>query len=218
MTTRLGRFFLLLATPFSNRPLLGLVASGQFGLDSLALVLAPACRRLPPLLLLDVRQRVPQPRPLLPGRRRALNAGRLRSLAAGFAPLRHRARASCSSTWREASSGRSSPGRGHAGEADLRLLQRGAEPGHPRPRLPGGAHPYRPRAGSAPGARVRGGARRHGAAAALHPGRRGGAQGPGSSTGHPLSGSTSVLFLLFCSVPLTDRLRRRRPPRRSTSG
>src|SRR3954453_5923919 len=36
----LGRFFLLLATPFSNRPLLGLVAAGPFGLDSVALVLS----------------------------------------------------------------------------------------------------------------------------------------------------------------------------------
>jgi hypothetical protein len=38
--TLLGFFFLLLATPFSNRPLLGLVASAPFGIDSLALALS----------------------------------------------------------------------------------------------------------------------------------------------------------------------------------
>ncbi|HTG35780.1 MAG TPA: serine/threonine-protein kinase [Thermoanaerobaculia bacterium] len=80
----LGRFFLLLATPFSNRPLLGLVASGPFGLDSLALVLSSLHfdAFLPYFFWKFVGE---FPTPVLSFRgRRVLNAGTLVSLAAGF--------------------------------------------------------------------------------------------------------------------------------------
>jgi hypothetical protein len=80
----LGRFFLLLATPFSNRPLLGLVASGPFGLDSLALVLSSLHfdAFLPYFFWKFVGE---FPTPVLSFRgRRVLNAGTLISLAAGF--------------------------------------------------------------------------------------------------------------------------------------
>ena len=79
----LGRFFLLLATPFSNRPLLGLVASGPFGLDSLALVLSSLHfdAFLPYFFWKFVGE---FPTPVLSFRgRRVLNAGTLVSLAAG---------------------------------------------------------------------------------------------------------------------------------------
>ena len=81
----LGRFFLLLATPFSNRPLLGLVASGPFGLDSLALVLSSLHfdAFLPYFFWKFVGE---FPTPVLSFRgRRVLNAGTSVSLAAGLA-------------------------------------------------------------------------------------------------------------------------------------
>jgi hypothetical protein len=80
----LGRFFLLLATPFSNRPLLGLVASGPFGLDSVALVLSSLHfdAFLPYFFWKFVGE---FPTPVLSFRgRRVLNAGTLVSLVAGF--------------------------------------------------------------------------------------------------------------------------------------
>jgi hypothetical protein len=80
----LGRFFLLLATPFSNRPLLGLVASGPFGLDSLALVLSSLHfdAFLPYFFWKFVGE---FPTPVLSFRgRRVLNTGTLVSLVAGF--------------------------------------------------------------------------------------------------------------------------------------
>jgi eukaryotic-like serine/threonine-protein kinase len=80
----LGRFFLLLATPFSNRPLLGLAASGPLGLDALALVLSSLHfdAFLPYFFWKFVGE---FPTPVLSFRgRRVLNAGTSVSLAAGF--------------------------------------------------------------------------------------------------------------------------------------
>jgi hypothetical protein len=82
--TLLGRFFLLLATPFSNRPLLGLAAAGPFGLDALALVLSSLHfdAFLPYFFWRFVGE---FPTPVLSFRgRRVLNAGTSVSLAAGF--------------------------------------------------------------------------------------------------------------------------------------
>jgi hypothetical protein len=83
--TLLGFFFLLLATPFSNRPLLGLVASAPFGIDSLALALSSLHfdAFLPYFFWRFVGE---FPTPVLAFRgRRVLNAGTSLSLVAGFA-------------------------------------------------------------------------------------------------------------------------------------
>jgi hypothetical protein len=83
--TLLGIFFLLLANPFSNRPLLQLLDTGTFGLGIPALVLSSLHLDafLPAVLWRFVGE---FPTPVLSFRaRRVLNAGTIASLVAGFA-------------------------------------------------------------------------------------------------------------------------------------